>query len=120
MNKKTLVLGASINPNRYSYIAIQRLVENKYEVRAVGRREGNVSGINIFKTKKLFKNIDTVSLYLGAANQVEYYDYILKLNPRRVLFNPGTENNELEEILSQYNIAFERACTLVLLSIGAY
>ncbi|AMC10595.1 CoA-binding protein [Lutibacter profundi] len=118
--KRTLVLGASINPNRYSYIAIQRLVEHKYEVRAVGRREGNICGVNIFKTKKIFKNIDTVSLYLGAKNQVEYYDYILKLNPKRVLFNPGTENSELEEILSLNNIAFERACTLVLLSIGAY
>lgn len=68
MNKKTLVLGASVNPNRYSYIAIERLIENKYEVRAVGRREGNINGVNIYKTKKIFKNTDTVSLYLGAKN----------------------------------------------------
>jgi predicted CoA-binding protein len=114
------VIGASINPNRYSNIAIIRLLANNIKVRAVGRKEGKVNGVKIYTNKKLFKNIDTITLYLNKKNQEEFYDYILKINPNRVIFNPGTENIELEGLLNKNKIHFERACTLVLLSIGEY
>jgi len=120
MTKKTLVLGASINPSRYSYLAIQRLISNKLEVKAVGRNEGEVNGVKIQTTKKIFKDIHTITLYLNQINQVEFYDYIVALKPKRVLFNPGTENTELEDLLLKNNITFERACTLVLLGLGEY
>lgn len=120
MVKKTLVLGASTNPSRYSNIAIKRLVSNNFKVRALGKIEGEVSGVQILNYKKIFDNINTVTIYLSAKNQKDYYDYILTLKPERVIFNPGTENIELEELLNKNNISFERACTLVLLSIGEY
>ncbi|SNR63337.1 CoA-binding protein [Lutibacter flavus] len=118
--KKTLVIGASTNPNRYSNIAINRLLANRIKVKAIGRKEGDVNGVKIFANKKVFKNIDTITLYLNKKNQEEYYDYFLKINPKRVIFNPGTENVELESLLNKNKIDFERACTLVLLSIGEY
>ncbi len=120
MKKKTLVLGASANPNRYSYLAIQQLIVNKQKIKAIGRKEGEVNGVKINTTKKIFKDIHTITLYLNKINQVEFYDYILDLKPKRVLFNPGTENVELEIVLSENNISFERACTLVLLGIDEY
>ncbi len=120
MNKKTLVLGASTNPSRYSYLAIQRLISNKLEVKALGRKEGEVNSVKIHTVKKIFKNINTITLYLNKKNQVEFYDYILEIKPKRVIFNPGTENVELENLLFKNNIAFEKACTLVLLGIGKY
>lgn len=118
--KKTLVLGASDNPQRYSYKAIQRLQSHNHQVMAVGRKQTNVLGTFIHKEPVHFEGIDTVTLYLNPKNQVEYYDYILSLKPKRVIFNPGTENPELYEILSKNNIGYEEACTLVLLGIGQY
>ncbi|WP_372744720.1 CoA-binding protein [Lutibacter sp.] len=120
MKKKTLVLGASENPNRYSNIAIKRLLNKGIEVVAVGLREGLVEGVKIENHKKIFTDIDTVTMYLSAKNQVEYYSYILSLKPKRVIFNPGTENEEFEEILAKNSIAFENSCTLVLLSLDSY
>lgn len=120
MNKKTLVIGASTNPNRYSNMAIKRLLENGIEVKALGNKKGEILGVKIYTSKELFENVHTVTLYLNAKNQESYYDYILALKPKRVIFNPGTENLELEKILTNTNIKFERACTLVLLSIGGY
>jgi len=120
MNKKTLVLGASINPKRYSYIAVKRLLEHGIEVDALGNKNGEIFGVEINTSKELFEDIHTITLYLSAKNQENYYDYIVGLKPKRVIFNPGTENLELERILNMNNILFERACTLVLLSIGTY
>ena len=120
MNKPTLVLGASLKPNRYSNYAIQRLVANNIEVKALGVRTGEVSGVTIETEKLPFENIDTVTLYLNPKRQEEYYDYILALNPRRVIFNPGTENPVFYKILKENNIEFEAACTLVLLSTNQY
>jgi len=120
MNKKTLVIGASINPNRYSYVAIKKLVANNHKVKAVGIKEGVIDGVKIYTSNKLFKNVDTVTIYLNAKNQEMYYKYILELKPKRVIFNPGTENPFFEQLLKENNIAFERACTLVLLGIGEY
>ncbi len=118
--KKTLVLGASLNPGRYSNMAINRLVQYGNPVVAVGLREGNVAGIEIFKDKESFENIDTVTLYLNPKRQEEYYNYILSLNPKRVIFNPGTENPELYKLLKENNIQFEAACTLVMLGTNQY
>ncbi|MFO8147807.1 MAG: CoA-binding protein [Bacteroidota bacterium] len=118
--KKTLVLGASLNPSRYSNIAINRLVVYKQPVVAVGLRKGEVAGVPISTKKEHFENVDTVTLYLNPKRQVEYYDYILSLNPQRVIFNPGTENPELFQLLKKNNIGFEVACTLILLGTNQY
>ena len=120
MNKKTLVIGASENTERYSNKAIKKLVANDIQVVAVGLRKGVVEGVEICTENKAFEDIHTVTLYVSAKNQQQYYSYILSLNPKRVLFNPGTENEELEEMLQKNGIAFEHACTLVLLSIKQY
>jgi len=120
MNKKTLVFGASLKPNRYSNYAIQRLVDNNIETVAFGLKEGKVSGIKIDTELRNYENIYSVTLYLNPKRQTEYYDYIVSLNPKRVIFNPGTENPEFYEILKKNNIEFEAACTLVLLSTNQY
>lgn len=120
MKKKTLVLGASLNPSRYSNMAINRLVDNEHPVEAVGLKNGEVAGVDIVTDKKPFENIDTVTLYLNPKRQEQYYDYILSLNPQRVIFNPGTENPEFYKILEENNIESEVACTLVLLGTNQY
>ena len=120
MKKKTLVLGASENPSRYSNIAINRLTSHKQPVVAIGLREGSVAGVPIQKEKVPFEDVDTVTLYLGPPRQEEYYDYIVSLRPKRVIFNPGTENPEFYRLLQRENIEVEVACTLVLLSTNQY
>lgn len=112
---KVLVIGASTNPSRYSNIAINDLLRYKHDVYALGRRTGEVNGVEIKTEKELIKALDTVTLYLNPKNQEEYKDYILKLKPRRVIFNPGTENPEFAEELRKNDIYPEVACTLVLL-----
>ncbi|AFL81544.1 putative CoA-binding protein [Aequorivita sublithincola DSM 14238] len=118
--KKTLVLGASLNSSRYSNLAINRLVNHGHTVKAVGLREGTVAGLTISTEKEAFENIDTVTLYLNPKRQEEFYDYIVSLKPKRVIFNPGTENPEFYEILQKNNIESEVACTLVLLGTNQY
>lgn len=120
MTKKTLIIGASTNPSRYSYMAIQKLANFGHPVVAIGNKEGEVCGVKFTAEKVKYDDIDTVSLYLNKKNQESFYDYIVDLKPKRVLFNPGTENKELQNLLTKNNIAFEEACTLVLLSIGEY
>ncbi|NEW80384.1 MAG: CoA-binding protein [Gelidibacter sp.] len=120
MIKKTLVIGASTNPNRYSFMAIQKLTNYGHPVLAIGNKVGEVNGIKIITEKLIFENIDTVTLYLNKKNQENFYDYIVALNPKRVIFNPGTENEEFQNSLTKHHIAFEEACTLVLLSTGQY
>ncbi len=118
--KKTLVLGASLNPSRYSNLAINRLVNYGHTVEAVGLKTGTVAGVTISTEKEDFNNIDTVTLYLNPKRQVEYYDYVVSLKPKRVIFNPGTENPELYRILKENNIESEVACTLILLGTNQY
>ncbi len=118
--KKTLVLGASENPARYSYLAMNRLKNNQHPVVAIGRRKGKVADIEIDTEKENFKDIDTVTLYLNPAHQKEYYDYIISLHPKRIIFNPGTENDDLVELATKNNIETIEACTLVMLSTGQY
>ena len=118
--KKTLVLGSSLKPNRYSNLAINRLVTYNHPVVAIGLRKGVVAGVEISTEKVPYKNVDTVTLYLNPSRQQEYYEYIISLQPQRVIFNPGTENPEFYELLRNKNIQVEVACTLVLLGTNQY
>ena len=119
-NKKTLVLGASTKPERYAYKAISMLVAKGHSVLAIGQNSGEVAGVKI-KTKAIpLKNIDTITLYLNPIRQRDYYNYILEAKPKRVIFNPGTENPELYQLLEQNSIKTEQACTLVLLTTNQY
>ena len=118
--KKTLVFGASLKPQRYSNIAIHRLIKNNIKTVAFGLREGTVDSVKIKTSLSEFEDIHTVTLYLNPTRQKEYYNKIVALKPKRVLFNPGTENPEFYNILKENGIEVEVACTLVLLSIGQY
>lgn len=120
MEKKTLVLGASTNRNRYSNIAINRLRSHNVPTVAIGLKGGEVAGVPIETEKVPFKDIHTVTLYLGPPRQPQYYDYIISLQPERVIFNPGTENPEFYRILEEENIMSEVACTLILLATKQY
>ncbi len=120
MPKKTLVLGASLKANRYSNIVIKRLIDKQHEVKALGVRVGEVEGVQIDVEKLKYEGVDTVTLYLNPSRQVEYYDYIVSLKPKRVIFNPGTENMEFIALLKQHQIESEIACNLVLLATNQY
>lgn len=118
--KRTLVIGASENPARYAFLAVNRLLRFQHEVKAIGLKTGNVNGVQIDTGKPYYEGIDTITLYINPRRQPEYYDYILNLKPKRVIFNPGTENPELEELLNKNGIEATEACTLVMLSTGQY
>ena len=118
--QKTLVIGASLKPHRYSYVAIKRLTEKSIRTEAFGLKEGSVNGVQIKTNFDDFQNIHTVTLYLNPENQKPYYNDILNLNQKRVIFNPGTENPEFYKLLKAKNIEVEIACTLVLLSLNQY
>ena len=120
MSKKTLVIGASTNDARYSNKAIKNLKAHNHTVVAHGLRSGNVAGVEIQTEQPLDSDIHTVTMYVGPQNQKGYYDYITALKPKRVLFNPGTENPEFYDKLNKAGIPYEEACTLVLLSINNY
>lgn len=119
-NKKTLVLGATTKTDRYAFKAVTMLVDHGHSVLAIGQNAGEVAGIKI-QTKAIpLKNIDTVTLYLNPLRQREYYNYIIETQPKRVIFNPGTENPEFYQLLKSNGIAVEVACTLVLLATNQY
>jgi len=120
MNKKTLILGASTNPERYAYLAAHRLVENGHSIVNVCLKAGVVAGVPIELAHEVYSDIDTITLYLGPDNQGTYYNYILQTKPKRIIFNPGTENPDLEKLLKLRGIEFTKACTLVLLASGQY
>ncbi len=117
---KTVVIGASDNPERYSYKAIKLLLHANHEVVPVSNKKAEVFGIPIQTIDTIEEGVDTITLYVGPQNQPYYEDYILKTKPRRVIFNPGTENPILEEKLQKNGVFTEEACTLVLLSTGQY
>lgn len=119
-NKRTLVLGASPNPARYSYLAVNKLARYNHPVIAIGKRKGKAGDTEITTEQVPLTNIDTVTLYLNPQNQKQYYDYIISLKPNRIIFNPGTENDELYKLAKQNRIQVMEACTLVLLSTGQY
>lgn len=118
--KKTLVLGASDNPSRYSYLAIKKLRGHQHPVEAIGKFATRVDDVDIIKEKIPFTDVDTVTLYLNPNHQRDYYDYIISLHPKRIIFNPGAENDELAELAVKNNIQPVEACTLVMLSTGQY
>ncbi len=117
---KTLVLGASLNKERFSNKAIERLVEFGHEVYAIGNKKGKISNVIISTDFLRIENVHTVSIYLSKKIQELYYSYIVSLKPKRVLFNPGAENIEFSNILIKKQIYYENACTLVLLSTNQY
>jgi len=120
MKKKTLILGATDNPSRYANLAANRLVAFGHPIVNIGIKAGQAAGVDIEPAEEIHSDIDTVTLYLGPQNQPQYYDYILASKPKRIIFNPGTENPELEELASQNGIEILEACTLVMLSTGQY
>lgn len=119
--KRTLILGASPNPDRYAYKATVKLDKYNHPVFPVGLRDGKIENHSILTNTPVIEDIDTVTLYIGPKNQPVYYDYILnKIKPKRIIFNPGTENPELEQMAKEKGIETEIACTLVLLSLNDY
>jgi predicted CoA-binding protein len=121
MSKKTLVIGASTNPTRYSNMATHKLLEHKHEVELLGKQSGEVAGHVInHSTDELSKDFHSVTLYLNPDRQTEYFDYLVALHPDRVIFNPGTENPALKLLLEKNGIQAIEACTLVMLATGQY
>jgi len=118
--KKTVVLGASPNPGRYSHMAAERLLRYGHEVVLVGIRKGTIGDLPIHTDKPPIAEVDTITLYVGPDNQPSWYDYILSLQPKRIIFNPGTENPELIQLASEQGIEPSIGCTLVMLGTGAY
>lgn len=118
--KKTLVLGASPDPIRFSYKAIKSLLRFGHPVVAVGIKEGDVMGIQIEIGKPKIENLDTVALYLNPQKQKEYYDYLISLSPKRIIFNPGTENHELMQLAKKNGIMVVEDCTLIMLNTDRY
>ncbi len=120
MKKRTLVIGASEKPSRYSNKAIKLLGKYGHDVKAIGIRPGKVEDVEIETGFPDYDDIHTVTLYIGPARQPQYYDYILKLKPERIIFNPGTENVEFEKMAKERGIEVVENCTLVMLSSGLF
>lgn len=113
-------MGASSNPSRYSFLAIKKLRANQHPVIAIGKRPGKVGDVDIATDHLAVDGVNTVTLYLNPQNQKEYYDYILELRPNRIIFNPGTENDDLMKRARENDIEPIVGCTLVMLSTGLY
>jgi len=120
MTKSTLVLGASLKSSRFSNICVKTLASEQYPVTALGLREGIIHETEIMTGTPDLENIHTVTIYLGPENQKEWYEYILKLNPERVIFNPGTENEEFQNILESAEIEVIEDCTIMMVQSGRY
>lgn len=120
IKKRTLILGASPNHDRYSHKATLKLKENNHPIFPVGIRKGEIDNVSIIVNKNIIEAIDTITFYVGAKNQIDWYNYILSTNPQRIIFNPGTENQELVDLANKNGIKTEIACTLVLLSLKEY
>ena len=118
--KKTLVLGASPDPIRFSYKAIKSLLRYGHPVVALGNKDGDIQGVQIQTGLPSLEEIDTVALYLNPYKQKEYYDYLISLQPRRIIFNPGTENNELMDLANKSGIQVVEDCTLIMLNTDRY
>lgn len=120
MTKSTLVIGASLKESRYSNICVKALVSGKFPVTAIGLREGLINETPVQSGFPELQNIHTVTLYLGSENQKPWYNYIMKLNPARVVFNPGAENPEFEDVLVDAGIEVIEGCTIVMVKGGTY
>lgn len=119
-NKKTLVFGASLNPMRVSHQAVHRLDAKGFPVVAIGGRPGFINDVTIHKDYQDWKDIHTITLYMGYKRQAEHIDYFLSLNPKRIIFNPGAENHDLFIKAQEKGIDVMNACTLVMLSTSQY
>lgn len=119
-NEKVVVLGATPNPGRYAYLAANMLTDYGFDMIPIGLKEGEVAGKGILHGTPALENIHTVTLYLGPQNQLPMMQYILSLKPKRVIFNPGTENEDFENILERNGIEPVEACTLVMLRTGQF
>jgi predicted CoA-binding protein len=120
MSKRTVVLGATPRRDRYAYLAAAKLQKYGHEVFPVGIHEGEIEGMKILTNRPALADIDTVTLYVGPANQEHWFDYVRSLKPKRIIFNPGTENPKMYKLAGDNNIEAVTACTLVMLSIGSY
>lgn len=120
--KKTAIIGATTNPSRYAYFAAELLKEYGHQIVPIGIKKGKVAEEEILdiRQKPVVDDVDTITLYLGPQNQKEWYDYMLSLKPKRIIFNPGTENHELAEKANSQGIETLQACTLVMLRVGNY
>lgn len=115
-----MVFGASSNPERYSFIATNMLKEFNHDIVLYGNRKGEISGTLISVELPIEKDFDTVTLYVNPKLQTDFYEFIINLKPKRVIFNPGTENAEFKNVLQQNQIEAIEACTLVMLRTGQY
>lgn len=120
--KKTLVVGAGPNPSRYAYLAANMLEEYKHDTVLLGIKKGDINGNQILdiREKPEIKDVDTITLYIGPQRQPEWYNYLLSLKPKRIIFNPGTENDEFESMAEEQGIEVLQACTLVMLRSRQY
>ena len=117
---KMLILGATENPDRYSCKTAKALDRNGYEVVAVGFKSGFIKHIIIRTGMPEIDDVDTVLLYMGKKKQSEFHDYIIGLKPRRVIFNPGAENPELQEILKEKGIEAIEDCGLIMINTDSF
>ena len=122
MAKKTVIIGATPDRSRYAYLAAQMLTEYDHEIVPLSIKKGEVFGKEILDLRKRpsIENVDTVTLYIGPQNQPEWYDYIISLKPKRIIFNPGTENDQLEKLAEEKGIEAVEGCTLVMLRSRQY
>ena len=120
--KRTCIIGASPNPSRYSYSATKMLMDHGHEVIPVSIKKGEIEGKTILniRDKPKIDNVDTLTLYINRFNQFEWHDYLLALKPKRIIFNPGAENQELNKLARENGIETIEACTLVMLQTGSY
>jgi hypothetical protein len=114
---KTVIVGATTDPSRYAYLAASMLTEYKHEIAPIGIKKGQVFGTEIqdIRTRPAIDNVHTITLYIGPQHQPEWYDYLLSLKPKRIIFNPGTENEAFEKLAESKGIEALEACTLVML-----
>jgi len=115
-----VVLGASANPERYSYKAVRRLVSNRYDVVAIGKQKGFIGKIPVITEQVPLSNVHTVLIYVAPINQSSIVDYVLSLRPKRVIFNPGTESPEFEDLLESYDVKVVHECSLVMIAMGRF
>jgi predicted CoA-binding protein len=120
--KKTVIVGATTNPGRYAYLAAERLTQHQHEFVPIGIKKGEVLGLSILPIREHpeIADVNTITMYIGPRHQPEYYDYLLTLKPERMIFNPGTENNELMTMATAQGIEVVTGCTLVMLGVGNF
>jgi predicted CoA-binding protein len=120
--KKTVIIGATPNTSRYAYLAAERLTENQHEIVPVGIKKGQVFGKEILPIRQhpVIDNVHTITMYIGPQHQPEYYSYLLGLKPSRIIFNPGTENEEFMDKAKENGVEVITGCTLVMLGIGNF